>query len=105
LPGMLVEFGGFFQWSPLHPMPEPGLGSLAIAHSTTAHCPPRRSGAVPSLINDPYHWSQRARETRSLAETVDDPAAKAAMQKVADEYDRLASRSAERAGNPPEPCS
>lgn len=47
-------------------------------------------------MNDPEHWKQRARETRLLAETVDDPQAKAAMLEVADEYDRLANRASER---------
>lgn len=56
---------------------------------------------MPSLMNDPLHWSQRARETRLLTETVDDPAARAAMLNVADEYDRLAARAAERAETPP----
>ena len=48
-----------------------------------------RGLGLPSLMNDPEHWKQRARETRLLAETVDDPQAKAEMLEVADEYERL----------------
>jgi hypothetical protein len=48
-------------------------------------------------MNDPEHWKQRARETRLLAETVDDPPqAKAEMLEVADEYEHLANRASER---------
>jgi hypothetical protein len=38
----------------------------------------------------------RAQEARLLAQHLEDPAAKAAMLKIANEYDRLALRSAER---------
>jgi hypothetical protein len=38
----------------------------------------------------------RAQEARLLAQHLEDPEAKAAMLKIANEYDRLAVRSAER---------
>ena len=51
---------------------------------------------MPLLLNNPDHWRLRAQEARLTASYLDDPEAKAAMLKIADEYDRLASRSADR---------
>jgi hypothetical protein len=47
-------------------------------------------------INDPKHWLDRAKEARALAEQMDDPEAKRAMLKNADDYERLAQRAQER---------
>ncbi len=52
---------------------------------------------MPLLLNNPVHWQFRAREARLLAKKLDDdPEAKAAILKIADEYDGLAARAAER---------
>jgi DNA mismatch repair ATPase MutS len=48
-------------------------------------------------INDPKHWLNRAKETRALAEQIDDPEATRTMLKKADDYERLAKRAEERA--------
>jgi hypothetical protein len=53
---------------------------------------------VPVLLNNPAHWHLRAQEARLLASQLEDPEAKAATLKIADEYDRLALRAAERLG-------
>jgi hypothetical protein len=49
-----------------------------------------------ALINDPKHWRSRAEETRAIARDLDDPQAKWAMERIAEEYDRLAERAEER---------
>ena len=51
---------------------------------------------MPLLLNNPDHWRLRAQEARLKASYLDDAEAKAAMLKIADEYDRLASRSVDR---------
>ena len=53
---------------------------------------------MPVLLNNPAHWHLRAQEARLLASQLEDPEAKAATLKIADEYDRLAIRAAERLG-------
>ena len=51
---------------------------------------------MPSLLNNSGHWQQRARETRRLADSVDDQEAKQTLLKIAEEYERLAQRAASR---------
>lgn len=51
---------------------------------------------MPALLNNPAHWHLRAQEARLLASQLEDPEAKAATLKIADEYDRLATRAAKR---------
>jgi hypothetical protein len=51
---------------------------------------------VPTLLNNPAHWHLRAQEARLLARALEDPHAKEATLKIADEYDRLAVRAAKR---------
>jgi hypothetical protein len=48
-----------------------------------------------SLLNDPAHWRLRA-QAQLLASQLDDPVAKAATLKIAQEYERLAARAANR---------
>lgn len=50
-----------------------------------------------SYINDPTHWRERAEQMRVLAENMNDESSKATMLKLADDYDKLAARAAERA--------
>jgi hypothetical protein len=45
---------------------------------------------TPNLLNDPAHWRRRAREARSIADQLDDPAAKKTMHEVAQHYEQLA---------------
>jgi hypothetical protein len=49
-----------------------------------------------SLLNDPAHWHLRAQDALLLASQLDDPVAKAATLKIAQEYERLAVRAANR---------
>ncbi len=51
---------------------------------------------MPLLLNNPVHWQLRAQEARQLAEKLEDSEAKAAILKIADEYDSLAARAAKR---------
>jgi hypothetical protein len=50
-----------------------------------------------TLMNDPKHWRDRAEEARLLAHDMNDPQSKAAMLRIAQEYDRLADRAQQRA--------
>jgi hypothetical protein len=54
-------------------------------------------------INNPKHWRDRAAAMRALAETVNDPETIAIMNRLADDYERLAERAAIRSqgGVPP----
>jgi hypothetical protein len=58
-------------------------------------------GGILSYLNDPEHWRDRARQTRTMAETVTDSATRRAMLAVADEYDELAKRADDRRSVPP----
>jgi hypothetical protein len=51
---------------------------------------------MPVLLNNPAHWHLRAQEARLLASQLEDPEAKAATLKIAEEYERLAVRAAKR---------
>jgi hypothetical protein len=48
------------------------------------------------FANNPAHWHLRAQEARLLAAQLEDPEAKAATLKIAEEYERLAVRAAKR---------
>ena len=52
-----------------------------------------------SAINDARHWRDRAAEMRALSETMSNVEAAAIMLRLADDYDLLADRAAERAGH------
>ena len=47
-------------------------------------------------INDPQHWRDRAKEARALADQINDVEAKAAMLRIAEDYERLAKRAEAR---------
>jgi hypothetical protein len=51
---------------------------------------------MPRLLNNPAHWHLRAQEAQLLAAQLEDPVAKAATLKIAQEYERLATRAAKR---------
>jgi hypothetical protein len=51
---------------------------------------------MPVLLNNPAHWHLRAQEARLLAAQLEDPEAKEATLKIAEEYERLAVRAAKR---------
>jgi hypothetical protein len=51
-------------------------------------------------INDPKHWRDRAAELRSLAMVTVDDQTQDIMYRLADDYDKLADRTAERAAKP-----
>ena len=50
---------------------------------------------MPELLTDPLHWHLRAEEARRQADKIKDPKAKAAKYKMAEKYERLASRARE----------
>jgi hypothetical protein len=51
---------------------------------------------MPRLLNNPAHWHLRAQEVQLLASKLEDPVAKAATLKIAEEYGLLAARAAKR---------
>jgi hypothetical protein len=52
-----------------------------------------------TLLDDAEHWWSRAEETRTIAELMQDVEARRIMFDIADGYDRLAERAAERVSN------
>jgi hypothetical protein len=55
---------------------------------------------VSRILDNPLHWRKRARETRALADQVDNPYTKRALLDIAGRYDRLAERAEERNRTP-----
>jgi hypothetical protein len=53
--------------------------------------------ARPSFLNDPAHWRDRAEEARTRADQISDLQCKSAMLRIANDYELLAERAAERA--------
>jgi hypothetical protein len=51
---------------------------------------------MPSLLDNPKHWRERAEAARTVADQVEDPAAKTMMLNIANSYDRLAQRAEQR---------
>ena len=51
-----------------------------------------------TLLDDAEHWWSRAEETRTIAEIMTDLEARRIMFDIAEGYDRLAERAAERTG-------
>ena len=49
-----------------------------------------------TLLDDAEHWWGRAEEARTIAEFMNDPEARRIMFDIAEGYDRLAERAAER---------
>jgi len=47
-------------------------------------------------FNDPEHWQLRAEESRVMAEQMNVETAKQIMLRIADDYDKLATRAAAR---------
>jgi hypothetical protein len=43
-------------------------------------------------VNDPRHWRDRAAQMRAMSDWMKDAETKAAMLKLAEEYDKLAER-------------
>ena len=45
-----------------------------------------------SSVNDPNHWRDRAAEMRALADRMKEPEPVAIMRRLAEDYDKLATR-------------
>jgi predicted Rossmann-fold nucleotide-binding protein len=57
---------------------------------------------MPLLHNDPEHWRKRAAEARELAAKMTDHVGKENMMAVAESYDRIAERAAQRRSEAPQ---
>src|SRR6516162_3009850 len=55
-----------------------------------------------SLINDPEHWRDRAREKRALADRLTNEQVKQTVLRVANEYERLTEQAEERSRGSPQ---
>jgi hypothetical protein len=53
---------------------------------------------LPIFINDPEHWANAQKGARKFAEQMTDDAAKQAMLRIAEDYEKLAERAAARSG-------
>jgi hypothetical protein len=51
-------------------------------------------------INDPKHWRDRTAEMRAIASTMIDAETIGIMNRLADDYDKLADRAAQRQPQP-----
>jgi hypothetical protein len=49
-----------------------------------------------SFINDPKHWRDRAEQMRTLAEAMKDQISREMVLRIAQDYEKLAQRAAER---------
>jgi hypothetical protein len=49
------------------------------------------------ILDDPEHWRHRAEEARHISDKLDDPIAKAAMLRIAKDYEQIADQAQKRA--------
>jgi hypothetical protein len=52
---------------------------------------------IPSILDDPKHWHERAEEARRVADKLDDPASKTAMLRIASDYEQIVEQARLRA--------
>jgi hypothetical protein len=52
-----------------------------------------------SILNDAKHWRERAREARAIADETDNPMVRRSMFRIAEEYERVAEKAAQRASD------
>jgi hypothetical protein len=103
--------GKFPVFRPFRPRPSSVLPLLSGArgyvqrHTSNVNGPPLACQgwemASRSFLNDPAHWRDRADEARTRADQMSDPQCKSAMLRIANDYELLAQRAAERAWGRP----
>jgi hypothetical protein len=74
------------------------MGFFWKQRSFHALVPKRKPGTrMPHVLDDPEHWAKRAEEARAIAGELIDADARQMMLGIAEGYERLAKRAAERA--------
>ena len=81
---------------PIHDHALSIMSTVAVSFSDRDFGRERRNLAFRS-VDDPQHWRDRAKEMRALLDELTDGKVKAAIIRLADDYDRLAVRAEERA--------
>jgi hypothetical protein len=71
-----------------------------VEHRNGAGCAGRGEVMSPpggSILDEPEHWRERAKEARNVAEQLSDPTVRAMMFRIAEDYERLAEHAQQRA--------
>lgn len=92
----VAEEAGQGEWKPVSVVMRVGRAELERSWPFGVRSAARE--AAMSYLNNPKHWRERAEEARVKAEQFWNESEKQRMLRIAEEYDRLAERAADRLG-------